>query len=363
MDKIHGVNLGNWLVLEKWMNPALFAGVDAEDETDLCMRLPRDELEARLKHHRDTYITHEDFLWIKAHGLNTVRIPVPHFIFGDDPAFCDPYVPCIEYLDKAFDWADEVGIRILIDLHTAPDSQNGFDNGGICGVCKFWQKPENEARVIKVLGMLSERYAKRESLFGVQILNEPISPEVWENTKGKYPPADPVRAEGSGPVPMQFLYSFYTKAYHEIRKYLAEDKVVMFHDGFRMKMWKEFMQTEQFKNVWLDTHIYMMMPERLETVEMADMVLKDYRRDIREMAQHFPVVVGEWCISHNPKGMEEMTPWQKKLSYRMMADAQLTAWDESAGFFFWSYKLLSDRPGWDYRKCVEAGWMPEILEN
>ena len=44
MDKIHGVNLGNWLVLEKWMNPSLFAGVDAEDETDLCMRLPRDEL-------------------------------------------------------------------------------------------------------------------------------------------------------------------------------------------------------------------------------------------------------------------------------------------------------------------------------
>ena len=24
MGKIHGVNLGNWLVLEKWMHPALF---------------------------------------------------------------------------------------------------------------------------------------------------------------------------------------------------------------------------------------------------------------------------------------------------------------------------------------------------
>ena len=24
-------------------------------------------------------------------------------------------------------------------------------------------------------------------------------------------------------------------------------------------------------------------------------------RHIREMAQHFPVVVGEWCLSHNPK--------------------------------------------------------------
>ena len=211
MDKIYGVNLGNWLVLEKWMNPALFEGVSAEDETDLCKLLPRDELERRLKQHRDTYITLEDFQWIKARGLNTVRIPVPHFIFGGDPAFCNPYVPCIQYLDKAFQWAEETGLKILIDLHTAPDSQNGFDNGGICGVCKFWQKPENETRVLKVLGMLSQRYADHPALFGVQILNEPISPELWKYIAGQYLPSDPEYAAGSGPVPFEFLCSFYKK--------------------------------------------------------------------------------------------------------------------------------------------------------
>ncbi len=30
--KVKGVNLENWLVLEKWMNPALFEGTTAEDE-------------------------------------------------------------------------------------------------------------------------------------------------------------------------------------------------------------------------------------------------------------------------------------------------------------------------------------------
>ena len=29
IDKIKGVNLGNWLVLEKWMSPELFAGTTA----------------------------------------------------------------------------------------------------------------------------------------------------------------------------------------------------------------------------------------------------------------------------------------------------------------------------------------------
>ena len=228
-------------------------------------------------------------------------------------------------------------------------------------MCKFWQKPENEARVIKVLGMLSERYAHRPALFGVQILNEPISPELWQHTVNRYLPSDPEYAAGSGPVPFEFLCSFYEKAYFEIRKYLDEDKVVMFHDGFRLKMWKEFMQTEEFKNVWLDTHIYMMMPGEMETKDMANLVLGRFRDDIREMAQHFPVVVGEWCLSHNPKGMDAMSDWEKKLSYRMMADAQLTAWDESAGFFFWSYKLISEPAGWDFRKCVENGWMPDVI--
>jgi glucan 1,3-beta-glucosidase len=49
MEKIRGVNLGNWLVLEKWMHPPLFHGVDAEDETDLCLLLSDDEKRARLK--------------------------------------------------------------------------------------------------------------------------------------------------------------------------------------------------------------------------------------------------------------------------------------------------------------------------
>jgi hypothetical protein len=31
---IRGVNLGNWLVLEKWMSPEPFAGTDAEDESN-----------------------------------------------------------------------------------------------------------------------------------------------------------------------------------------------------------------------------------------------------------------------------------------------------------------------------------------
>jgi glucan 1,3-beta-glucosidase len=52
---IKGVNLGNWLVLEKWMSPGLFAGTEAEDETQLCCDLA--DVAERLTAHRDSYIT------------------------------------------------------------------------------------------------------------------------------------------------------------------------------------------------------------------------------------------------------------------------------------------------------------------
>lgn len=78
------------------------------------------------------------FANIKRIGMDTVRIPIPYFIFGD----CEPFLGCIGGLDKAFGWAEKYGLKILIDLHTASLSQNGFDNGGLSGVCKWSQNPD-----------------------------------------------------------------------------------------------------------------------------------------------------------------------------------------------------------------------------
>ncbi|WP_257032048.1 glycoside hydrolase family 5 protein [Paenibacillus sp. E222] len=105
-------------------------------------------------------MTERDFAYIADKGLNAIRIPVPYFIFGD----VKPFVGCVEYLDKAFNWAEKYGLQILIDLHTAPGSQNGFDNGGICGVCKWGQNPEEVEFVLNVLERLAQRYGNREGL-------------------------------------------------------------------------------------------------------------------------------------------------------------------------------------------------------
>ena len=168
LNYIKGVNLGNWLVLEKWMNPTLFDGTTADDEYYLPTQLDPAVYEARIATHRAEYVNERDFATIKSWGLNSVRIPVPYFIFGDRP----PFIGCVDELDKAFNWADKYGLTILIDLHTAPMSQNGFDNGGISGVCKWAQLPDEVEFVLSVLERLAKRYGNREALMGIEIINE-----------------------------------------------------------------------------------------------------------------------------------------------------------------------------------------------
>lgn len=385
--KVKGVNLGNWLVLEKWMNPALFEGTTAEDEYWLPRQLSKEVYEARIKIHRSEYITERDFVTIRSWGMDAVRIPVPYFIFGDR----EPFIGCIEELDKAFNWAEKYGLQILIDLHTAPEGQNGSDNGGICGVCKWAQNPEEVEFELSVLERLAERYGNRKGLWGIEVLNEPALPWMWNtmDIQKRYPPVDEKMAEGSAAISYEFIRDFYLRAYDRLRKYMPEEKYVVIHDGFELKIWKDFMREEKYKNVVLDTHQYLMMAEMIgceQTKEAYVSFIKEhFEKDIEEMQQYFPVICGEWCLFNSKacgwdtKGgqsvlngvdstqVEQITEEERREIYRAVAKAQTDAWNRGSGYFYWSYKLLTDTvntegwigwDSWDLGRCVDFGWFP-----
>lgn len=375
---VKGVNLGNWLVLEKWMSPALFEGTTAEDEYYLPTQLSSEVYEARIKVHRSEYISERDFAVIKRVGMNVVRIPVPYFIFGDRP----PFIGCIKELDKAFDWAAKYGLQVLIDLHTAPLSQNGFDNGGICGVCKWSQTPEEVEFVLDVLERLAKRYGKRENLFGITPMNEPITENMWKllDVPNRYLAVDQELAEGSGPNTLEFLEGFYEKAYERIHPNIREEAYVVFHDAFELKVWKEFLTRREYQgNVILDTHQYLMTAEALGCKQTLngyiEYIQENFAADIAEVQQYVPVIVGEWSlfnayIMDSCKKEGVLTPESKKHFYAQLANAQLAAWQEGSGYIYWNYKMLLDTVAepqwmgwdcWDLGKSVELGWFP--VEN
>lgn len=365
-QKIRGVNLGNWLVLEKWMSPSMFEETTATDEYHLARALTSEVYKERIRRHRKEYITEQDFAAIARMGLNTVRIPIPYFIFGDRP----PFIGCLQELDMAFDWAERWGLKILIDLHTVPGSQNGFDNGGLCGVCKWSGMPEEVEFVLQLLEKLSERYGKRPGLFGIEPLNEPMTSLMagnltWEELglTNVYVPETPEMVKGSALIEVEFLRNFYIEAYRRMKRHLGVDKYFVFHDAFEMTAWKDFMQTEEFTNVILDTHIYLMGLEKKGCEKNPESYKAQLRGEItgkiEEMSKYFPIICGEWCLS-NAYVQTLQNDNEKNMVYRMLAKEQLAAWEKGAGYFYWSYKIISEGEEldcWDLGKTVSHNWI------
>lgn len=373
---LHGVNLGNWLVLEKWMSPSVFRDSDANDEYYLPTTLSREDYVSRIKQHRAEFISERDFVQIKSMGLNSVRIPVPYFIFGDR----EPFIGCVEELDLAFTWAKHYGLSILIDLHTAPLSQNGFDNGGMQGVCRWSQTPEEVEFVLSVLERLAKRYGEHEALYGIQAINEPITKRLWDTIglQKRYPPRDPEIAKGSAPNTMEFIKGFYEEAYKRLRPLLKDGKKIVFHDGFELGEWSDFMTDKsKYQNVILDTHQYLMMAEMDGASQSVEGYLKFLEDDLmpryKEAAAHHDLICGEWClfnslacgydtkggqsvlngVTADDNGKGSLTLEARTEIYQKLNKAQMDIWKLGVGYYFWSYKTLFDTVnsqnwrGWD----------------
>ena len=85
--KQRGVNLGSWFALESWLTGSLFenAKEPRSCDIDLVKGMKPDDAKALLEHHWDNFINDGDWSWMKAHGVNSVRIPIlySHFLAGN----------------------------------------------------------------------------------------------------------------------------------------------------------------------------------------------------------------------------------------------------------------------------------------
>jgi glucan 1,3-beta-glucosidase len=357
---LRGVNLGGWLVLEKWMKPSLFAGLAATDETTWCAELGS-AAPARLRAHWESWITREDFFWIAERGLNAVRIPVGHWILGAPypwhrsyGAARHPFVEGgIEVLDRALGWAEEAGLRVIVDLHCAPGCQNGFDNGGIKDVCEWHTVADYVDFSVELLGRLAARYRGAGALHALQILNEPR----WD-------------------VPTALLEDFYRRAYAAIRAHCPPAELaVVIHDGFRShREWIPLFRDAGFENVIFDVHRYQCFDRADIDLDIEGHMRKAglaWRDEAIEIQRDLgvPAIAGEWSLGLDLEvvslwapgpynhALEHMDAFQESVACRGYAAAQLLAFERYLGWFFWSYRTETT-PAWCLRDCVERGWMP-----
>jgi glucan 1,3-beta-glucosidase len=332
-SKLRGVNLGGWLVLEKWMEPDLYRGSDAPDEYSLCLDLG-DTAKNRLNRHRETFITDADFRWIKDCGLNAVRLPVGYWAL-EAPK---PFVEASSFIDFALDQAQQNGLKLLLDLHGAPGSQNGWDHSGRSGPINWPKDPQNIRETLRVLESFAQKYGRHPALLGIELLNEP-----------------------STEVPLEILQQFYLDAYARLRQYLDPNAAIVFHDSFRSFAWKNFMRGPAFSNVIMDTHLYQCFSKQdkgRSAREQLEFALNRTRALDQMQREELPTIVGEWSLSLTDKAMLGLSHLQVASVKRAYASTQLLNYEGTRGWFYWSYKLAHNSD-WNFRYCVERGWLPE----
>ncbi|KAE8352809.1 glycoside hydrolase superfamily [Aspergillus coremiiformis] len=369
-DKVRGVNLGGWLVLEPWITPSIFddVGDGAVDEWTLTEILGQDEARARLSAHWDSFISQDDFQRMAAAGLNHVRIPIGYWAAISLEG--EPYVDGqLEYLDKAIDWASEAGLKVWVDLHGVPGSQNGFDNSGRKGPIT-WQQGDTVGQTLDAFDRLAERYADSPTVAAIEAVNEPSVP---------------------GGVDQGQLKEYYGSVYGIVNKYNPGTSVV-YGDGFMpVESWNGY-KTEGSKVV-MDTHHYHMFDQGLLAMD-----INSHINTVCQFAhQHLetsdkPAVVGEWtgamtdCVKYlNGKGIgarydgtfgsakigdctnmysgtvADLSEGERS-DMRRFIEAQLDAFELKSGWLFWTWKT-EGAPGWDMSDLLDADVFPVSPED
>ncbi|CAL5332843.1 unnamed protein product [Camellia sinensis] len=98
------------------------------------------------------------------------------------------------------------GINVIIDLHAAPDSQNGYEHSSSRDGSQEWGlSDQNIQQTVNVIDFLTSRYANNPSLYAVELMNEPLSCGASLDSLNKY----------------------YSAGYNVVRKYSSTAYVIM----------------------------------------------------------------------------------------------------------------------------------------
>lgn len=435
---IRGVNLGGWLVLERYITPYQFSLTDchvqATEPSDLCWYegalsappthslayrecdltrcqpflqenifnhtdypidewhlaaafVDRDVATTWFNTHFANFVTQQDFARIQKAGLTHVRIPLPHWILGDVQDG-EPWIVGHRWqaLQRAVDWARALGLQVWPNLHTAPGSQNGFDNSGIESVqytCDgWWKQPENVQRTLRVIQQITAQMKKDDMLdvvTGFGLLNEPF-----------------------GDCDMEVYTTFLDDALAIARHNLGDDAKIYVADRFASSKFNNGTWWLDEPNTLLDSHIYHVFadvvrayspvqhlqrvchPEEPENT-IADCCWQDGPQGNTVPSQGVRRISTEWSAAFDAMPGELLQVVMRGIAengtapdfYRTLdadrgdftrkfAQAQMVVLEDeqvSDGWFYWTWKTEGGAYAeWDFSQGLEEGWMPTIVD-
>ncbi|KAK5127477.1 hypothetical protein LTR85_006816 [Meristemomyces frigidus] len=341
------------------MTPGLFTSTDTADEWHLCNVLGKEKCLETLQDHWSTFYTRDDFVAIKSAGLTAVRIPLGYWAV--DLLDYEPYVSGqYPHLIQAVQWAGELDLNVMVDIHGAPGSQNGWEETGLVGPVAFSANTSNSDRTLKVLQNLTSEFTKSQYkgvVTNIELLNEPL-------------------------IGLPELKTFYTSGYNLIVPANTSGVNVTIHDGFyNPHSWAYYDPNDASASVaapylTVDTHQFWAFPplNDLSKSEILQAVC-NFGMQIRANQSTSgipPTLVGEWSLSTGITANSTTDAGQdqgKRTWFRRLFEAQNAAFtpygegQSSIGWYFWAWKTQYDIDAWSYRKGVADGYIPSNVSD
>ncbi|KAJ0988599.1 hypothetical protein J5N97_006955 [Dioscorea zingiberensis] len=285
-----------------------------------------------LQEHWRSFIVEDDFEFVAQSGLGGVRIPVGWWI-ASDPTPPRPFVGgSLQALDNAFDWAEKYNLKVIIDLHAAPGSQNGYEHSASRdGSIEWGSTQENIDQTVSVIDFLASRYAQREGLYAIELINEPRGPDVT----------------------LESLEKYYTAGYNAVRRYTTEAYVIM---STRLSAdEKELLQfASRFQGSVLDIHYYNLFSDvfdNLSPQQNIDFVNNNRSTQLNSLTiSNGPLVlIGEWVAEWQVNGAT-------KEEYQRFANAQLEVYNRASfGWAYWTLKNVQQH--WSLEWMIKNGYI------
>ncbi|KAH6618071.1 glycoside hydrolase superfamily [Chaetomium sp. MPI-SDFR-AT-0129] len=388
-----GVNVGGWLSLEPFITPSLFAydsRLGIVDEYTLCKYLAK-RCAGVLEEHYATFVTEDTFKEIADAGLDHVRIPFSYWAVETYDG--DPYLfrTSWRYLLRAIEWCRRYGLRVNLDLHGVPGSQNGWNHSGQLGAIGWLNGTDgavNAKRSLEIHDRLSQFFAQpryRNIISHYGLANEPRMTYLQSSE----------------------VLQWTTDAANLVRKNGVADAIIVFGDGFRgLGNWQG--ELTGLDNAALDVHQYVIFNtnqivyNHTAKIQYACSGWTKQTEESMDRATGFgPTLVAEWsqadtdCAKHltnvgwgnrwtgtyiTPDGVNAATSprcptqdtscscaqanapaseWSNdyKQFLKMFAEAQMYSFEKGWGWFYWVWDT-EDAPQWSYKKGLAAGVLP-----
>ena len=360
---LRGINIGGWLLIEKPFNSRLFTGAFAS-AVDQWSFDSISGAGAALEDHYASYFNETHVSLLKSYGINALRIPIGFWAYD---ASGTPYYSqglgkgADAYLEKAIGWAQAAGMKVWVDCHGSPGSQNGYDNSGHVGSVE-WQNTANQAKSLAVLKTMATKYGAASyagTVIGLEIVNEPIS---W----GANTPAGNI--------------AFAKSAYSTVRAAASnKDLTIVMHDAFEgPAAWTSWATTSSGGKpgqAGIDTHMYQTLTAADQALTQDQHIQAACSRGIALAGANSataPFFVGEWtattnacidgsCVTGSPD------QWSDALTtgMRKYVEAQLEVFEAySSGYFLWTWTDPAVEMGsWSIVTGMAKGVFPNPLND